>query len=46
MACGSGQLIADLISGTTPAIPFSDLSVARYHGLTGERFHDRAVEAH
>ena len=46
MACGSGQLIADLISGTTPAIPFSDLSVARYHGMTGERFNDTAVEAH
>lgn len=30
MACGSGQLIADLISGTTPAIPSDDLGVARY----------------
>lgn len=30
MACGSGQLLADLISGTTPAIPSDDLSVARY----------------
>ncbi|WP_312585841.1 D-amino acid dehydrogenase [Atlantibacter sp.] len=30
MACGSGQLISDLISGRTPAIPFDDLSVARY----------------
>lgn len=30
MACGSGQLLADLISGTTPAIPSDDLAVARY----------------
>ena len=30
MACGSGQLLSDLISGRTPAIPFEDLSVARY----------------
>ncbi|VYU77572.1 D-amino acid dehydrogenase [Metakosakonia massiliensis] len=30
MACGSGQLISDLISGRTPAIPWEDLSVARY----------------
>lgn len=30
MACGSGQLLSDLISGHTPAIPWEDLSVARY----------------
>jgi len=30
MACGSGQLISDLISGRTPAIACDDLSVARY----------------
>lgn len=30
MACGSGQLISDLISGRTPAILFDDLGVARY----------------
>lgn len=30
MACGSGMLISDLISGRTPQIPFDDLSVARY----------------
>ncbi|AHG22341.1 amino acid dehydrogenase [Chania multitudinisentens RB-25] len=30
MACGSGQLLADLISGTTPAIPSDDLAVERY----------------
>ncbi|HBI09329.1 MAG TPA: D-amino acid dehydrogenase [Franconibacter pulveris] len=30
MACGSGQLLSDLISGRTPAIPFDDLGVARY----------------
>lgn len=30
MACGSGQLLSDVISGRTPAIPHEDLSVARY----------------
>ncbi|MFC0225800.1 D-amino acid dehydrogenase [Serratia aquatilis] len=30
MACGSGQLLADLISGTKPAISSDDLAVARY----------------
>ncbi len=29
MACGSGQLISDSISGRTPAIPYDDLAVAR-----------------
>lgn len=33
MACGSGQLLADLISGHTPAIPYQDLAVARYTNL-------------
>ena len=36
MACGSGQLLADLISGRTPAIPFSDLSVMRYQRTTAQ----------
>lgn len=30
MACGSGQLLADIMSGVTPAIPADDLSVERY----------------
>lgn len=30
MACGSGQLLADLISGQKPAIAAEDLSVLRY----------------
>ena len=30
MACGSGQVIADLIGGTAPAIDTSDLSISRY----------------
>ena len=30
MACGSGQLLSDLISGRSPAIPYDDLGVARY----------------
>lgn len=30
MACGSGQLISDLVSETPPAIEASDLSLARY----------------
>ena len=38
MACGSGQLISDLISGRTPAIACDDLSVARYSpGFTPRR---------
>ncbi len=38
MACGSGQLLSDLISGRTPAIPFDDLSAARYQsGFTPSR---------
>ncbi len=30
MACGSGQLLSDLMSGKTPAIAADDLAVARY----------------
>jgi D-amino-acid dehydrogenase len=30
MACGSGQVIADLIGGTAPAIDTADLSILRY----------------
>ena len=30
MSCGSGQLLADLISGRRPAIQAEDLSVHRY----------------
>ncbi|MFC0696029.1 D-amino acid dehydrogenase, partial [Paraburkholderia humisilvae] len=30
MSCGSGQLLADLISGRQPAIQSNDLSVHRY----------------
>ena len=38
MACGSGQLLSDILSGRTPAIPYDDLSVARYHaGFTPSR---------
>jgi D-amino-acid dehydrogenase len=30
MACGSGQLMADLVSGRTPAIEHADLAISRY----------------
>jgi D-amino-acid dehydrogenase len=30
MSCGSAQLLADLMSAKRPAIPFEDLSAARY----------------
>ena len=30
MACGSGSVLADLISGTAPAIGVADLSLERY----------------
>jgi D-amino-acid dehydrogenase len=35
MSCGSGQLLADLISGRRPAIKADDLSVHRYLGDRG-----------
>jgi D-amino-acid dehydrogenase len=35
MSCGSGQLLADLMSGKQPAIQSDDLSVHRYLGETG-----------
>ncbi|MGN6316333.1 D-amino acid dehydrogenase [Trinickia sp.] len=35
MSCGSGQLLADLISGRRPAIQADDLSVHRYLGERG-----------
>jgi D-amino-acid dehydrogenase len=35
MSCGSGQLLADLISGRRPAIQSDDLSVHRYLGELG-----------
>jgi D-amino-acid dehydrogenase len=35
MSCGSGQLLADLMSGKKPAIKADDLSVYRYLGETG-----------
>jgi D-amino-acid dehydrogenase len=35
MSCGSGQLLADLISGKRPAIRSDDLSVHRYLGDLG-----------
>ncbi|WP_399197852.1 MULTISPECIES: D-amino acid dehydrogenase [Tenebrionibacter/Tenebrionicola group] len=38
MACGSGRLLSDIISGRTPAIAFEDLAVARYNpGFTPRR---------
>jgi D-amino-acid dehydrogenase len=30
MACGSGQVVADLISGRTPAIDLNGLTIERY----------------
>jgi D-amino-acid dehydrogenase len=35
MSCGSGQLLADVMSGRRPAIQADDLSVYRYLGETG-----------
>jgi D-amino-acid dehydrogenase len=43
MSCGSGRLLADLISGKRPAIAADDLSVARY--LKGSRTVNRFVTA-
>ncbi len=40
MACGSGQLLSDLLSGNRPAIACEDLSVARYSaGFTPSSSH-------
>jgi D-amino-acid dehydrogenase len=39
MSCGSASVIADLVSGKTPAIRSDDLAVFRYAG-------DRAVPGH
>jgi D-amino-acid dehydrogenase len=30
MACGSGQVLADLVSGSKPEIRIDDLSIDRY----------------
>jgi D-amino-acid dehydrogenase len=43
MSCGSGQLLADLMSGRQPAIQADDLSVHRYLGET--RTHMRPAHA-
>lgn len=40
MACGSGQLLSDILSGRTPAIPYDDLSVARYSPDFRRHVHD------
>jgi len=37
MSCGSGQLLADIISGRAPDIRYQDLSVHRYYGPVSER---------
>lgn len=34
MACGSGQLLADIVSGRPTAIPSEDLSIHRYRGMS------------
>ena len=31
MACGSGRVLSDLISGTKPEIETADLAISRYH---------------
>ena len=33
MACGSGRVLADLVSGSTPEIDATDLSLDRYSRL-------------
>ncbi|MBF6988838.1 MULTISPECIES: D-amino acid dehydrogenase [Cupriavidus] len=44
MACGSGKLLSDLVSGTSPAIRADDLSVGRY--LKPTRHHLAPRPAH
>ncbi len=45
MACGSGKLLSDLVSGTSPAIRADDLSVARYLKPSGMRAAHRPAVA-
>ncbi|MGT2505550.1 D-amino acid dehydrogenase [Cupriavidus basilensis] len=45
MACGSGKLLSDLVSGTSPAIRADDLSVARYLKRPGTRAAHRPAVA-
>ncbi|WP_420992853.1 D-amino acid dehydrogenase [Cupriavidus sp. 30B13] len=45
MACGSGKLLSDLVSGTSPAIRADDLSVARYIRQPGARAAHRPAVA-
>ncbi|NMG77059.1 D-amino acid dehydrogenase [Aromatoleum diolicum] len=37
MACGSGQLVADLVTGRQPAIRYGDLGLARYGKVATSR---------
>lgn len=45
MACGSGKLLSDLVSGTSPAIRADDLSVTRYLKQPGARAAHRPAVA-
>jgi len=45
MACGSGKLLSDLVSGTKPAIRADDLSVSRYVRDAGQRTSPRPAVA-
>jgi D-amino-acid dehydrogenase len=42
MACGSGRLLADLVTGRAPEISTEGLSVDRYGAVPGFAGHDRA----
>ncbi|MFC0693551.1 hypothetical protein ACFFG5_15665, partial [Paraburkholderia humisilvae] len=46
MSCGSGQLLADLISGRQPAIQSNDLSVQRYHDIVSVRSVGSVTKTH
>ncbi|WP_029045692.1 D-amino acid dehydrogenase [Cupriavidus sp. amp6] len=45
MACGSGKLLSDLVSGTSPAIRADDLSVGRYFKPTRHHVAPRPAHA-
>lgn len=45
MACGSGKLLSDLVSGKTPAIRSDDLSVARYFNAPRQHLGHRPATA-
>ena len=43
MACGSGALLADLVSGRVPDIQHQDMGISRYHMYLMVYFHHKSI---